>query len=473
MVVEADERQRRQRKLRLWHIGVGLLCLAIAGVLVMRWHWRAQFQRRIEAIRAAGFPVTGKELDAWYPWPSSGQNAAYWITGAATLHHKPREKYWRLLEQIIDRRGARPDPNQPIPEDIGYLLETYLRENAEALKMLHEATSIVECRYPLDLSQGLYVAMPHIANVREDCVLLCSEAILCAEDGDPNGATRAIEAALRVACSLDREPVLVSHLVQMSTVSWAAGSLEWVLNATAFPEEQLARLDRAFGRVHADDGLLRAIAGDRSLFLEVFEKPQIFSREPRYPKPPPAALLGMYGAAGLAAREGTIFLDYMEECLQIAQLPASQRPAAIKAQEAHYARSRERGVLWKLEDARDMPTMMGHRLKHVAQLEMAKTLLAVERYRLAHASLPETLDQLVPGYLAAVPPDPFDGAPLRYKRLDHGLLASKSYRKKGRNQAKPAILCSGSSGRNEQLLAGRDFNTNPKLKTVPRRGDAV
>ena len=66
--------------------------------------------------------------------------------------------------------------------------------------------------------------------------------------------------------------------------------------------------------------------------------------------------------------------------------------------------------------------MMGHELKRVAQLEVAKTLLAVERYRLAHASLPETLDQLVPDYLAAVPLDPFDGAPLRYKRLDRGFL---------------------------------------------------
>ncbi len=418
---EADISERGRFKLRLWHIGVGLLCLAIAGVLTMRWHWRTQFQRRIEAIRAAGFPTTGKELDAWYPWPTSGQNAAYWVTGAATLHHKPRQEYWRLLEQILDRSGARPDPNQPIPEDIGYLLETYLRENAQALEMLHEATPIVECRYPIDLSQGLFVALPHIANVREDCLLLCSEAILCAEDGDPNGATRAIEAALRVACSLDREPIMLSHLVQMSTVSWAAAALEWVLNATAFPEEQLARLNRAFGSVHADDGLLRAIAGDRSLSLEVFEKPQIFSRPPRFPKPPPGALLEMYGAVGLAAREGTIFLDHMEECLRIAQLPAFQRPAAIRAQEARYGRNRK-GVLWEQVDARSMPAMMGHELKHVAQLEVAETLLAVERYRLAHASLPGTLDQLVPDYLAAVPADSFDGAPLRYKRLDRGFV---------------------------------------------------
>jgi hypothetical protein len=75
-----------------------------------------------------------------------------------------------------------------------------------------------------------------------------------------------------------------------------------------------------------------------------------------------------------------------------------------------------------LVDARSLPTMMRYDLKYVAQLEVAKVLLAVERYRLAHASLPETLERLVPDYLAAVPADPFDGAPLRYQRLTRGFV---------------------------------------------------
>jgi hypothetical protein len=412
----------RQRKLKLWHVGIGLLCLAVAGLLIMRWHWRAQFQRRIEAIRAAGSPVTPQELDAWYPWPASGENAASWITGAATCLWKLTQEDGRCLERIVGRSDDRPRPGEPLGANLSELLERYIQTNSQALKLLHEAASVAECRYPIDLSQGLFAAMPHIADVRADCLLLCSEAILRAKEGDPNGATRAIEAGLRVACSLDHEPALLSHMVQMSTLSWAATSLEWALNAVAFPQEQLARLNRAFRSVHADDGLLRAIVGDRCLFLAVFEKPQLLSREHRFPKPPPAALLEMYGALGLAAREGTIFLDYMEECLRIAQLPAFQRPAAIKAEQARDRNSRK-GMLWKLADVRDMPIiMMEHRRKHVAQLEMAKTLLALERHRLARASLPETLDQLVPDYLVAVPTDPFDGAPLRYQRSDRGFL---------------------------------------------------
>jgi len=348
---DSDKSLRPRRRLSFWHILGGLLLLAVVGLLLMRWHWRHEFLRGVEAIRASGSPVTLEELDQWYPWPASGQNPAYWITGATTLHHKLRQEYSRRLEQIFNRSGARPDPNRPIPEDMGDLVETYIRENAKALEMLHEATSVGECRYPIDLSQGSDTLLPHIVDVREGCLLLCSEAILCAEDGDPNGATRALEAALRVACSLDQEPIMFSHYVHMEGVSWAAAAFEWALNAAAFPEDQLMRLNRAFTSVHATDGLVRAVVGDRCLFLGAFEKPKILSRR-RFSKAPPAALLEMYDAVGLAAREGTIFLDHMGECLRIAQLPACQRLAALKAQEVHYTRGRK-GVLWRLVDTFD------------------------------------------------------------------------------------------------------------------------
>jgi hypothetical protein len=43
-----------------------------------------------------------------------------------------------------------------------------------------------------------------------------------------------------------------------------------------------------------------------------------------------------------------------------------------------------------------------------------RILLAMRRYKIDHAALPATLDDLVPTYLDAVPRDDFDGKPLRY-----------------------------------------------------------
>jgi hypothetical protein len=53
---------------------------------------------------------------------------------------------------------------------------------------------------------------------------------------------------------------------------------------------------------------------------------------------------------------------------------------------------------------------------HVARVRVAVAALAVERFRLAHTNaLPETLEQLAPTCCKAMPADPFDGRPLRYK----------------------------------------------------------
>jgi len=60
---------------------------------------------------------------------------------------------------------------------------------------------------------------------------------------------------------------------------------------------------------------------------------------------------------------------------------------------------------------------------HTARMRTAQTAIAVERYRCAHDSqLPADLNELVPTYLPSVPRDPFDGQPLRFKRLNSGYV---------------------------------------------------
>jgi hypothetical protein len=49
-----------------------------------------------------------------------------------------------------------------------------------------------------------------------------------------------------------------------------------------------------------------------------------------------------------------------------------------------------------------------------AQLLSARCALAAERFRLAHGRFPNALTELVPGFLSAVPNDPFARGPLRY-----------------------------------------------------------
>jgi hypothetical protein len=47
-------------------------------------------------------------------------------------------------------------------------------------------------------------------------------------------------------------------------------------------------------------------------------------------------------------------------------------------------------------------------------------LCAIERHRQAHGELPSSLELLIPKLLESVPPDPMDGAPMRYRRTAEG-----------------------------------------------------
>jgi hypothetical protein len=60
----------------------------------------------------------------------------------------------------------------------------------------------------------------------------------------------------------------------------------------------------------------------------------------------------------------------------------------------------------------------GHAAKCAENCSVAATqiLVALKCYRLEHGELPESLDEVVPEYLEAVPLDDFDGRPMKYSR---------------------------------------------------------
>jgi hypothetical protein len=68
----------------------------------------------------------------------------------------------------------------------------------------------------------------------------------------------------------------------------------------------------------------------------------------------------------------------------------------------------------------DLRNFAGIALRMETGFALLRTGIALERYRLKTGSMPDRLDALVPSYLPAVFSDPFDGAPLRYRRQADG-----------------------------------------------------
>jgi hypothetical protein len=388
-----------------------VLLLAVAAVLVACWHWRYEFHRRIEAIRAAGFPVTLKELDAWYPWPETGQNAAQWVLGANDGCIKLDPEDEQGLRRLIRFAGDRVAPTEPVPDELMTLLERHIRNNSQALEMLHRVTIRAEGRYPVDLSQTP-TRLDHLESVRDHCLLLSLEAVWHAQRGDPNAMIAAVEAVLGIAGSLDAEPMIGSRMAKTWALVWAAGALERALCQAEFTAPQLERLRSAFLTMYESDSLARALMGHRCVLLPVFEAPAALD-ERFWGRLPPRALLEAYGTLGLAAREGSVFLDYMAQCIRIAGLPVWQRLPAIRAAENRYLPPRKKTLLLAKTGLMSRHVLLD--TQAMTWLALTTTALMVESGRIVEGRLPETLGRFTLR-------DPFDGEPLRYRRTDRGFL---------------------------------------------------
>jgi hypothetical protein len=76
----------------------------------------------------------------------------------------------------------------------------------------------------------------------------------------------------------------------------------------------------------------------------------------------------------------------------------------------------------------------------LANLRLAQTAVSLEKFRFAHANrYPESLNQLTPNYLNAVPADPFDGQGLRYRKAGNGYVLYSIGRNLKDDGGKPGI----------------------------------
>jgi hypothetical protein len=409
---------KKRSKFRISYI---LIILLLTGVGVFAYHrlsLKSKFRSRIEAISAAGYPVTCAELDQWYKIPPNVENAAYTITDAFSYYRlwdKEKSKSLPVVGQ-----AKLPARTEPLPEEMKALIAQYVADNNEAIELLHAGAAIEHCRYSIDLSAGFATLMPDLSEIRSGLYLLKLEAVLHVEHGDSKSAIRSVKSCFGIARSLAKEPITISQLVRSACQNRAATTIEYCINRIKFTDEQLVELIEYIQNSEHNTDMSCAFVGERCFGIRFFIAPG--SVDPGLMGGVPfRPLLGLYKAIGMADSDAIIYLDLMEEYMKIYELPLHKRQDAAKAVEARFQSTSQAHILLHVI----MPALSRIAIidtRNIAQLLTARVGLAIERYRLAAGKLPDDLTDLVPAYLDAVPKDPFDGNELRYKRLEVGFV---------------------------------------------------
>lgn len=396
------QKQRRRFSLTAW----GLIVLAIV-VLVCLWFVirRGSVERRLEALRAAGYPTSFSEWAECHRLPPGVENAATLYEEAFDLIRRPDDDANVPLlgwDPLPDRGAAWAEP---MLTDVAECLA----DNQPCLALLHKAASIEHAWYNWHYASVL----PGYGGVRRCIWLLKLEMLFRIQQGDVGGVVPGIRSMLCLSNSLRQEAALIPYLTRMAGLSFSLRGMEWTLDAISLTDEQLWELDDMLVQTAATLDLAEVMVGERCWMIEMFQDPSL-----RAKNVVGGAALKLPGVMNTGFMD---MLDYMDDVIEASGLPPVQRLPRLRAIDA----AQQELPFWHFVTRRNQPALsrvavLDARLR--AHLDLTRAALAIERHRLATGEVPAELATLVPQYLEAVPIDPFDGQAIRYRRTEPGYL---------------------------------------------------
>lgn len=403
-------------------LGWGVFLLAI--VAIAGWFWnRHQKAGKLQTMLAEldrsdpGWRLD--DIEAARAFVPDEENSARVVVEAARLLPQ------KWPPEDFDRRFLHLPPHQQLAANDFVQLS---REMARVRAAVEEADKLHDMphgRHILHYKRNpIATLLTDQSKVRDVVSLLIYEAVRQNQKGESKRALAACQAALNAARSLGDEPMLISQLIRTVGVTSACRGIERTLAQGEPPLEDLAALQKLLEDEDSFADLSVGTRGERAALQQVFELIQ-------------RGELSLDNVAGTRSswrqkryeslwhmdprEDDALFLSFMARRLEIEKSPPHEQIELEK----HFE-----------QDVRALPksAMITHTLlpaltkvseasrrKH-AFIRCAVAALAAERYRQAKKVWPETLAQLCPTYLAAVPLDPFDGKPLRYRRLEEGLI---------------------------------------------------
>jgi len=388
----------------------------------------ARLEARLKAIRDAGDPVTMADLAKRYPDPPPGKNAAPLLQAAFEKMEAHEGKNAAQEERLpLVGQATLPACDEPLPLPMFAAIQGYLKDNAEILDLLHKAAALGECKFDLDFTKGPGMLLPHLAKLRGAARLLALETLERAETGKGDEAAASLIACLRMGEMVRREPLLISALVRIACDAIAVSAAErWASRARPSPEA-LARVESAFAAAGDRKIIEGAMVGERCFGIDIYQTHVL--------KPGGADMAAMMGVempvgaqmlwnvipGAYFKTDMTYYLDIMNDYVAASRLPP---PEGARAGARAGRDLEERIPRYYVVSRLILPALgrvFNNGQEHLARCDSARAALAALRFRAKQGRLPAGLDALVPEYLEAVPADPFDGKPLRYRADAAGL----------------------------------------------------
>jgi hypothetical protein len=299
------------------------------------------------------------------------------------------------------------------------------------LDQITEAARRPRAQHDLRYADGPNALLPHLAIHKSMAGKLRTRSAARVAAGDTAGAAEDIDTILRLAELTGEDPVLIGYLVRVAIQSSAFSAFWDGTLQHAWSDAQLAAFQQRFEGLKQRDSLVKAFRGERLFGKTCFE----LMREGRLDPDTLGAMesdeSGNSFGWGLVPRAWLLQNQaYHSKVLDqvVGALQRCDPERGIASKGSIWETERVEQTVFNTAGRRFHPyRILTHLLlpalakvhakadRSLTTSRLAITVAGLERHRLATGSYPKSLDDLVPKWVPAVPLDPMDGQPLRYR----------------------------------------------------------
>lgn len=358
---------------------------------------------------------------------------------------------------------------QPDLREFGYMGYTNSWANAMAdaesnrpmIELLQQAANYPEIDFQLDYRKGFGVGFMHLMPIRKNAQRLVASLMCDLHAGNVASATTNLCTLLSLAQGWHDERLLVSQLVREALVNMAASATWELLQSTNVTDAELARLQKNWERMEFVHAMENAMVMERAMQEDLLRKARVSNSEFHRLFMDPAggwassgdwwqdtqehfkAARDEFGIATWRSKwsysDETLTLEYDQiilDALRVVETNQFFLPTynEMVSRTTKLGLHTPAGGNWLLRvSGMDQFEQIFSRLSYSPNENTMRRVMAVEacqhivitaialkRYELRHGKFPEKLSELTPDLLPAVPLDPVDGKPLRYRRNADG-----------------------------------------------------
>jgi hypothetical protein len=328
-----------------------------------------------------------------------------------------------------------------------------MTRNGEALKLLNQMTNHSTFDFNLQYSRRFEMQMINLVLEKRAVQRLSANALFNLRFGDPTSSVKDIQTMLVLVNGTGDERTIISQLVRIALAQIAATATWEFLQSTNLTDESLAGLQEDWSQLEFIEALQRALPVEREGAVTTFTSWRDSNSELQHYFD---LQKSVHETLGIPDDEDSIWNEiktrakiflwrywwsYPDELRYLKGYEVLANTAQSVETNGFFQNALQKQVvaldqlrISKLNDSfdtlfsgqTDFHSMMsesivtlGAVIKKVMRAEGAKqmtiTAIALKRYQLKHGYYPADLNSLVPEFVPAVPLDPVDGQPLRYR----------------------------------------------------------